>query len=337
MTWLVSTLALAAFGGVLIGYDRWKRRAVARRYPAAGAHVTARGVSVHVLVRGEGRPVVMLHGNYGDSSDFSGRLRERVSRDFRAVIIDRPGYGHSERPPEGLSLSAQAEIIRDVVRQLGVEHPMLVAHSWSGFLALAYAVEHGDELAGLVLLNPLCYADETARRTDPHGHPLQRAADTLTPVVQPLVGYRVYRATMRSRFAPEPVPETEATDPLLAFRRARPAQRQVRDEDFEASYQSAGELAGRYASLTLPLVIVVGDGDRVAVPSRQGYRLHNQVHHSRLIVLPHAGHMIHITRPDAVMDAIHQAWQMAEMQDGDRRRPTPPKMDGVSGEFIVKS
>ncbi len=46
-------------------------------------------------------------------------------------------------------------------------------------------------------------------------------------------------------------------------------------------------------------MIVVGDSDRVAVPARQGYRLHNQVHRSRLVVLPNAGHMIHITRPDA--------------------------------------
>jgi pimeloyl-ACP methyl ester carboxylesterase len=143
---------------------------------------------------------------------------------------------------------------------------------------------------------------------------------------------------MRARFAPEPVPTgTEATDPLLAFRRARPAQRQARDEDFEASFESASQLAGRYATLSLPLVIVVGDGDRVAVPSRQGYRLHNQVHSSRLIVLPAAGHMVHITRPDAVMDAIHEAWAMAEARESDTARPTPPKLDSISGEFIVKS
>src|SRR5262249_54367773 len=149
-------------------------------------------------------------------------------------------------------------------------------------------------LAGLVLINPLCYTDDAARTTDPHGNIVQRTSDALTPVLQPLVGYRVYRATLKARFAPEPVPETEATDPLLAFRRARPAQRHARDEDFEASFASASALAARYVALDLPLVIVVGDGDRVAVPSRQGYRLHNQVHSSRLNVLPAAGHMVHI-------------------------------------------
>jgi len=336
MTWLLVAAGAAIFGALLLLYDRWKRRAVGRRYPAEGERVVVSGVALHVLVRGEGRPVVLLHGNYGDSSDFSGRLRERVSSDFRAVIVDRPGYGHSARPPAGLSLTGQADLVREAVQRAGVAHPMLVAHSWSGFLALAYALAHGDELAGLVLLNPLCYADETARRTDPHGTIVQRTSDALTPVLQPLVGYRVYRATMRARFAPEPVPTSEATDPLLAFRRARPEQRRARDEDFEASFAAAADLSARYSSLTLPLVIVVGDGDRVAVPARQGYRLHNQVHHSRLIVLPAAGHMIPITRPEAVMDAIHQAFEMAESRDSDTARPTPPRLDRLSGDFIAR-
>lgn len=337
MTWLVIAAGIVVFGAVLLAYDVWKRRAVSRRYPAEGERVDIEGVALHVLVRGDGRPVVMLHGNYGDASDFSGRLRERVSRDFRAVIVDRPGYGHSARPPDGLSIPAQAELVRGAVRKIGIDQPLLVAHSWSGFLALAYALDHGSELAGLVLLNPLCYADDTARGTDPHGNVVQRASDALTPVLQPLVGYRVYQATMRSRFAPEPVPDTEATDPLLAFRRARPAQRHARTEDFEAGIASANALAARYVQLDLPLVIVVGDGDRVAAPARQGYRLHNQVHSSRLIVLPGAGHMVHITRPDAVMDAIHQAWEMAEARAADTSRPTPPRMDAVSGEFIARS
>ncbi len=148
MIWLLISAGVIAFGGVLLGYDRWKRREVTQRYPAEGERVKVDGVSVHVLVRGGGRPVVLLHGNYGDATDFSGRLRERVSRDFQAVIIDRPGYGHSERPPAGLSVSGQAELVRDAVQRVGIEQPLLVAHSWSGFLALAYALEHGSELAG---------------------------------------------------------------------------------------------------------------------------------------------------------------------------------------------
>jgi hypothetical protein len=44
--------------------------------------------------------------------------------------------------------------------------------------------------------------------------------------------------------------------------------------------------------------------------------------------------MLHITRAEAVMDAIHQAWDMAHVRDSDTARPTPPRVD--SGEFIER-
>ena len=332
MNWLPIAVGVVVVAIALFGYDLWNRRALGRRYPREGERVTVDGVALHVLVRGEGRPVVLLHGNFGDGTDFSGRLRDQVCRDFKAVIIDRPGYGYSERPPEGLSVIGQAALVREAVQRVGVEHPLLVAHSWSGFLALAYALEHGSELAGVVMLNPLCYADDTTRRTDPRGHAIMRVSETMPPILRPLFGHRAFRASMRARFAPEPVPDTEATDPLLALRRARHGQRHARAEDFAASMRSAAGLAPRYAELTLPLVIVVGDGDRVAAPALQGYRLHNQVHSSFLRVIPDAGHMIHITRPTEVMDAIHVAWEMAHKSESDHRRPSPPKVDA---EFIA--
>ena len=332
MTWLLIATGVVLLGGVLLGFDSWRRRALGRRYPREGERVKVDGVTLNVLVRGDGHPVVLLHGNYGDATDFSGRLRAHVCRDFKAVIIDRPGYGYSERPPEGLSVIGQAALVREAVQRVGVEHPLLVAHSWSGFLALAYALEHGSELAGLVMLNPLCYADDTTRHTDPRGHAIMRASETLPTVLRPLFGDRAYKSSMRARFAPEPVPDTEATDPLLSLRRARHAQRHARAEDFAASVGSAVALAQRYAEITLPLVIVVGDGDRVATPALQGYRLHNQVHSSFLRVIPNAGHMIHITRPSEVMDAIHVAWEMAHKSESDHRRPSPPKVDA---EFIA--
>jgi len=331
MGWIPIAAGITIFAGALAGLDVWRRRAALRRHPPDGQQVRVDGVAMHVVVRGEGQPVVMLHGNYGDATDFSGKLRARASADFRTVTIDRPGYGFSERPPAGLSLIGQAALIRGVVQHTGVSRPLIVAHSWSGFLALAYALEYGSEIAGLVLLNPLCYVDDAARRTDPRGHAVYRSGDGLSQMLRPLVGSHAYKTSIRARFAPEPVPDTEATDPLLHARRERPKHRHARAEDFAAAMRDAGPMAARFADITVPMVIVVGEADRIAAPQHHGYRLHNQVHHSQLVVIPNAGHMIPITRPDDVMAAIHQAWQLSHAKDSDTLRPTPPKMDA---EFI---
>ena len=67
-------------------------------------------------------------------------------------------------------------------------------------------------------------------------------------------------------------------------------------------------------SCEMTVVIVGGVCDRGASPSRHAYRLHNQVHHSHLVVLKRAGHMIQLTRSDSVMETIHQGWSLAHEQ-----------------------
>ena len=57
-------------------------------------------------------------------------------------------------------------------------------------------------------------------------------------------------------------------------------------------------------------MIVVGDQDRM-VPPRTSARLHELLPHSELVHLPDAGHMPQFTRPDAVLDAIDRAAELA--------------------------
>jgi pimeloyl-ACP methyl ester carboxylesterase len=166
-----------------------------------------------------------------------------------------------------------------------------------------------------VLINPLCYADASIRATDPQ----VRVVSRLGSLVAPMVGRTAHDAALRAKFSPEPVPFPETLVPLpeaASIRRPSERRRIARNT---AALRSAAGLVTRYADIEMPMVIVVGDGDRVASPSRHGYRLHNQVHHSHLVVLPRAGHMIQLTRPDSVMETIHQGWSLAHERAEARR------------------
>jgi pimeloyl-ACP methyl ester carboxylesterase len=262
---------------------------------------------LHVIDRGEGRTVVVLQGDDGDASDFMAPLLARVAYDFRALLIDRPGCGGSDRSRHDSTLDSQTRVIRLALRELGAEQPLLVAHSWSAVAALALALRYPDDIAGLVLINPLCYADASIRATDPQ----LRVVSRLGSLVAPMVGRPAHDAALRVKFSPEPIPFPETLVPLreaASIRRPSERRRLARNT---ASLRSAAGLVTRYGDIEMPVVIVVGEGDRVASPSRHGYRLHNQVHHSHLVVLPRAGHMIQLTRPDSVMETIHQGWSLA--------------------------
>src|ERR1700733_5603615 len=102
----VGTIALA--GAALI-VNRQAARAE-KQHPASGSFVTAAGVRLHYVERGRGRPVVFLHGNGMMVEDMliSGVLGFAAERSFRAIAIDRPGFGHSERP-RGTAWTAEAQ------------------------------------------------------------------------------------------------------------------------------------------------------------------------------------------------------------------------------------
>ena len=57
------------------------------------------GVRVHYIARGKGRPVVLIHGNGTMAEDFviSGLVDQLATR-YRVIAIDRPGFGHTDRP-----------------------------------------------------------------------------------------------------------------------------------------------------------------------------------------------------------------------------------------------
>ncbi|MBA2683196.1 MAG: alpha/beta hydrolase [Gemmatimonadaceae bacterium] len=293
-----------AIVGILAFKQRPSRRAVA---PGEPNQLRIENGRLHVIDRGDGRPVVVLQGDDGDASDFMAPLLARVAYDFRALLIDRPGTGGSDRVRADTTLDSQTRVIRLALRELGAEQPLLVAHSWSAVVALALALRYPDDFAGLVLVNPLCYADASIRATDPH----IRVVSRLGAVISPMVGRPAHDFALRAKFAPEPVPFADTLIPLRESAPVRRPSERRRLSRNTAALRAAAGLVTRYGEIQMPLVIVVGEGDRVASPARHGYRLHNQVHHSHLVVLPRAGHMIQLTRPDSVMEAIHQGWSLA--------------------------
>jgi pimeloyl-ACP methyl ester carboxylesterase len=67
--------------------------------PPAGQFLEVDGVRLHYVERGSGDPLVLLHGNGSMIEDFeSSGLVDLAAKNYRVIVIDRPGFGHSSRP-----------------------------------------------------------------------------------------------------------------------------------------------------------------------------------------------------------------------------------------------
>ena len=78
-------------------------------------------------------------------------------------------------------------------------------------------------------------------------------------------------------------------------------------------------LRWRYGSLTMPVVIVAGEGDRI-VEATQSARLHRVIRSSTFKLVADTGHMVQQTATARVMEAIDEAVRLAGYQDDDRTR-----------------
>jgi len=298
-------LAAAAAAGTAALVNRARARAAEAARPPAGRWVDADGVRLHVVARGDGPPLVLIHGMGALIDDFAeSGLIDRAAAEYRTIAIDRPGYGYSTRPANRLwSPQAHADVIRAALRALGVERAIILGHSWGTMVALAFALDHPEATAGLVLLSG--YYHPTAR-PDPLllGMPaLPVIGPLLAHTVSPLIGRAIRAAVYRQLFAPMPVPES--------FRRRFPAELALRPGHLQAAAGDAAQLqsgaaalAPRYPELTLPIAIVSGTGDAIVSHSDQSQRLAATLPQARLFAVAGAGHMIHWVAPDTVMAAI---------------------------------
>src|SRR6185369_8407358 len=153
--------------------------------------------------------------------------------------------GHSERPRDrAWTAKAQAELLVRTFSLLGIERPIVVAHSWATLVALAIALDHPDALRGLVLISG--YYFPTAR-TDvalfsPPAVPL--VGDLLSYTVTPVIGEILSPALIKKMFAPRPVSSRfEREFPMgLAL---RPSQIRAFAQDSSHMVAAATQLSGR--------------------------------------------------------------------------------------------
>lgn len=315
-SWLGSRAATVTLGSAaalagLAAVVNWQAREAERRYPPIGDFITVNGVRLHYVDVGEGRPVVLLHGNSSLIQDFGLSILDPLARKHRVLAFDRPGFGYSDRPKDVVwGPEAQADLFREALRQLGIDKPVILGHSWSTAVALTFALDYPDDVSGVVVESGYYYP---ARRPD-----AAIASINAKPVigwvtrntVSPVTGAILGKALVRIMFSPNPIPPTFSQFPAkLAL---RPSQLRASAEEAETMRRWALRTGPYYHQIHVPVMILAGVDDRVADYRRHSVRLHQEIPNSRLRVWPGTGHMLHHVHPEGVIEAIEETWRLAD-------------------------
>jgi len=310
MTMLLVVIALLAMSlGGLVIFTAITARRVETALPPRGQFVEVAGARIHYLDKGSGPPIVILHGLGGQMGNFTYALLERLTDEFRVILMDRPGSGYSTRAPGATGrLTEQAAIVAEFIRKLGLERPLLVGHSMGGAISLGVALDHPDVVKALALIAPLTHVPK-------HVPAPFRALDIKSNFLRWLVawtvatpiGIRQGKAILDAIFSPDPAPADFPTRAggILGL---RPRSFYNTSSDMRAVNLDLAAMVTRYSSLRVPVRILYGTSDEVL-----SHRLHGEAMKAKssmvsLQLVP-GGHMLPITAPDLTAIFIKAAAQ----------------------------
>ncbi len=256
-------------------------------------------VKLYTVERGEGPPVLLIHG-FGTNSFTWRHVAPDLARDHRVITVDLKGFGQSDKPfDERYAASDQAELLAQLILDRDLKNLTLVGHSYGGGIVLLLALETDARLKGriakLVLLDTIAYAQSIPV--------FFKLLDT--PVVSQL-GVRATTADFQVKMALRIAyydnskighDEIEAYAGPMKTAAGKHAiiysARQIMPDDVEA-------ISARYASIELPTLILWCDHDRI-VPVGVGLKLKRTLPNAKFGVITACGHMPQEEEPEQTM------------------------------------
>jgi pimeloyl-ACP methyl ester carboxylesterase len=293
---LIVTLTVAILG--LVVFTARTARKVEAALPPSGRFIEIDGERIHYVdLGGTAPPLVMIHGLGGNLMHFTYALADRLTNEFRVIMVDRPGCGYSERPDGApADLTAQAATLAKFMREFGLKRPLVVGHSLGGALSLAIALDHPDCVGALALIAPLTHVAEVPD--------VFKGLFIRSPILRKVIAWTLAtplgilreKETLREVFRPERAPAdfmARAGGPLGL----RPSAFCSASSDLVLTLSVLPKYVDRYASLALPMGMLFARGDRLLDYRAQAEAM-KAICPALDLELMDGGHMLPMTAPD---------------------------------------
>jgi len=241
-------------------------------------------VPLQVTVRGEGAPILLLHGGAGPVSvnGFADRLAGE--RPARVHTPSHPGFDGTERPEHLTSIRQLAGVYADLLDHLDLSDVTVIGNSIGGWIAAELALLHSTRVGRLVIID--------AVGIDVPEHPI---VDFFSLTLPEIADYS-YADPDRYRINPDEL-SPEARQAMAGNRAAL------------AVYGGTPSmvdptLRDRLSGIDRPTLVVWGDADRIAHPAI-GTAYAEAIPEAQLVVMERTGHLPQIESPDRLLSVLN--------------------------------
>jgi len=301
---LIAALGLGAAGaaaGTLLAYRRWADQpepegaAFGVLEGTAGSVNASDGTTIAYTEAGDptGLPVVLIHGWTEDRRVWTPVARRLVEAGRRVIAYDQRGHGASGVGDAGYTIDALADDLRAVLEGLDLHQVTVAGHSMGGMAAQALALHHPDvvneRVAGLVLVATAASEVGVSGRRERQAAWLFASPGFQRAISHPTVGPLLTRGVVGRRPA---LSHLRGTAEMLA-------NTSVATRTGFLTAMGGMDLTEGLGGIKVPVTVMVGTRDQLT-PVASGRRITSLIKGAHLEVVPDAGHMLPLERPEMV-------------------------------------
>jgi haloalkane dehalogenase len=272
-------------------------------YPFESRYREAGGARVHYIDEGRGPALLLLHGN--PTWSFLYREIIKALRDsFRCIAIDYPGFGLSRPAPGyGFTPAEHAEVVEQLVLELGLRDVTMMVQDWGGPIGFAVAGRHPDRFGAFVIGNTWAWP-----KSDPGTQIFSRLMGG------PIGGYLILRRNVFvEQIIPRNVRRKQLTESVMSAYRGpfpTPESRRpihVLPREILGSRPFLSDVERGLAQLRDRRALLVWPTKDVAFRERERRTWEAMFPQHQTVMLDGAGHYIQEDAPEEIVDAI-RAW-----------------------------
>ncbi len=250
---------------------------------------------------GAGRPVVLIHGWPLSAEAWKPQTPALVQAGYRAVAYDRRGFGRSDKPRKGYDYDSLAEDLDGILTEMDLRDVTLVGFSMGGGEVARYISTFGEERIRSVVFASAVPPYLLQTDDNPDGPLTEEKAGEMTKALE----------GDRAAFFDDFTKQFFSVDGTL---KVSEAQRQEAiaiclQSDEKAALECMAAFAETdfrddLPKITVPVLVLHGDGDGTVPFEGSGARTHAAIPHSELVVLPDAPHGCNVSHADAFNRAL---------------------------------
>jgi pimeloyl-ACP methyl ester carboxylesterase len=255
--------------------------------------------TLFVHERGDGRPLVLVHG-MGSSHRSWHRVATALEGERRVLALDLPGFGRSDPVGPGFRPAAVAEAVGDALAALDVDEFDLVGHSLGGMVATHLADREPRRVRRLVLVAPAGLSPRLALPGPAVGRVLETLIGLRRELGMSIAANPRARWVMLRRIVHDPG-RLPATDARIILEASRGATR-IRQGVAAAIH---GDIRRALSRLPMPVTVVWGREDKLLSPTGAEEAASWQPA-ARVHLLERCGHLPMLECPRRMVEVVGQ-------------------------------